>query len=135
MPPEAAREFLRTSHHAVLATVRSDGRPQLTPVAAGVDAEGRVIVSTPETTAKARNLRRDPRVTLCAFADDFYGGWVQVEGTAETVERPAAVELLVDYYRRLSGEHPDWDEYRAAMLAERRVLVRFAIDRATGLIG
>jgi PPOX class probable F420-dependent enzyme len=135
VPPEAAREFLRTSHHAVLATVRSDGRPQLTPFPAGLDAEGRVIVSTPETTAKARNLRRDPRVTLCAFADDFYGGWVQVEGTAEIVERPAAVELLVDYYRRLSGEHPDWDEYRAAMVAERRVLVRFAIDRATGLVG
>ena len=135
MPPEAARAFLSTHHHAVLSTLRADGRPQLTPVAAGVDAQGRVIVSTPETTAKARNLRRDPRVSLCAFADEFYGGWVQVEGTAEIVERPAAVELLVDYYRRLSGEHPDWDEYRAAMVAERRVLVRFAIDRAVGLVG
>jgi len=135
VPPEAAREFLRTHHRAVLATLRADGRPQMTPVGAGVDAEGRVIVSTPETTAKARNLRRDPRVTVCAFADDFYGGWVQVEGTAEIVEQPAAVELLVDYYRRLAGEHPDWDEYRAAMVAERRVLVRFAIDRATGLVG
>ena len=135
MPPEAAREFLRTHHHAVIATFRAAGRPQMTPVAAGVDAEGRVIVSTPETTAKARNLRRDPRVSICAFADVFYGGWVQVEGTAEIVERPEAIELLVDYYRRLSGEHPDWDEYRAAMVAERRVLVRFAIDRATGLVG
>ena len=135
MPLEAAREFLRTNHHAVLATFRADGRPQLTPVAAGVDAEGRVIVSTPETTAKARNLRRDPRVSLCAFTGGFYGGWVQVEGVAEIVERPEAVELLVDYYRRLSGEHPDWDDYRAAMVAERRVLVRFAIDRATGLLG
>jgi PPOX class probable F420-dependent enzyme len=135
VPPEAAREFLRTNHRAVLATVRADGRPQMSPVGAGVDAEGRVIVSTPETTAKARNLRRDPRVSVCAFADDFYSGWVQVEGRAEIVERPEAVELLVDYYRRLSGEHPDWDEYRAAMVDERRVLVRFAIDRATGLVG
>ncbi len=126
---------MRSNHHAVLATLRADGRPQMTPVGAGVDAEGRVIVSTPETTAKARNLRRDPRVSLCAISDQFYGGWVQVEGTAEIVERPAAVELLVDYYRRLSGEHPDWDEYRAAMVDERRVLVRFAIDRATGLVG
>ncbi|HET9946034.1 MAG TPA: PPOX class F420-dependent oxidoreductase [Actinomycetes bacterium] len=135
MPPEAAREFLRTNHHAVLATLRADGRPQMTPVGAGVDAEGRVIVSTPETTAKARNLRRDPRVTVCVFSDRSYGGWVQVEGTAEIVERPEAIELLVDYYRRLSGEHPDWDEYRAAMVAERRVLVRFEIDRATGWVG
>jgi PPOX class probable F420-dependent enzyme len=118
-----------------MATLRADGRPQMSPVAVGVDAEGRVIVSTPETTAKARNLRRDPRVSVCAFADRFYGAWVQVEGTAEIVERPAALELLVDYYRRLSGEHPDWDEYRAAMVDERRVLVRFVIDRATGLVG
>jgi hypothetical protein len=73
-------------------------------------------------------------VSLCAFSDDFYAGWVQVEGTAEVVDGPETVELLVDYYRRLSGEHPDWDDYRAAMVAERRVLVRFAIERATGLL-
>ena len=132
MTPEQARDFLRVSHRAVLSTLRRDGRPQLSPVAAAVDDEGRVIVSTPETTAKARNLRRDPRVSLCAFSDGFYGPWVQVEGTAELVERPEAVELLVDYYRRLSGEHPDWDDYRRAMVEDRRVLVRFAIERASG---
>jgi len=132
MTPEQARDFLRVSHRAVLSTLRRDGRPQLSPVAAAVDDEGRVIVSTPETTAKARNLRRDPRVSLCAFSDGFYGPWVQVEGTAELVERPEAVELLVDYYRRISGEHPDWDDYRRAMVEDRRVLVRFAIERASG---
>jgi len=132
MTPEQARGFLRGNHRAVLSTLRRDGRPQLSPVAAAVDDEGRVIVSTPETTAKARNLRRDPRVSLCAFSDGFYGPWVQVEGTAELVERPEAVELLVDYYRRLSGEHPDWDDYRRAMVVDRRVLVRFAIERASG---
>ena len=132
MTPEQARDFLRINHRAVLSTLRRDGRPQLSPVAAAVDDQGRVIVSTPETTAKARNLRRDPRVSLCAFSDGFYGPWVQVEGTAELVERPEAVELLVDYYRRLSGEHPDWDDYRRAMVVDRRVLVRFAIERASG---
>ena len=132
MTPDEAGDFLRAHHRAVLSTFRSDGRPQLSPVGAGLDAEGRVIVSTSETTAKARNLRRDPRVTLCAFTEQFYGRWVQVEGTAEIVERPEAVELLVDYYRRLSGEHPDWDDYRRAMEDDERVLVRFRIERASG---
>ena len=132
MTPEQARDFLRVHHRAVLSTLRRDGRPQLSPVAATLDEDGRVIVSTPETTAKARNLRRDPRVSLCVFSDGFYGPWVQVEGSAEIVERPEAVELLVDYYRRISGEHPDWDEYRRAMVQDRRVLVRFAIERASG---
>lgn len=132
MTPEQAREFLATHHRAVLSTFRTDGRPQLSLVAVGVDGEGRAIVSTPETTAKARNLRRDPRVSACVMTDAFYGPWVQVEGTAEIVERPEAIELLVDYYRRVAGEHPDWDEYRQAMEDEKRVLVRFEIERATG---
>lgn len=135
LTPEAARDFLRANHDAVLATFRADGRPQLSPVSAGVDGEGRVIVSTPGTTAKAGNLRRDPRVAVCAVTAGFYGGWVQVEGAAEIVEQPESVELLVDYYRRLSGEHPDWDEFRVAMVAERRVLVRFAIERCSGRLG
>jgi len=130
--PEQARDFLRTNHRGVLSTLRRDGRPQLSPVAATVDDGGRVIVSTSETTAKARNLRRDPRVSLCVFSDSFYGPWAQVDGMAEIVELPEAVELLVDYYRRISGEHPDWDDYRRAMVEDRRVLVRFAIERASG---
>lgn len=135
MTPEFARDFLRENHRAVLATFRSDGRPHLAPVSAGVDGEGRVIISTPETTAKARNLRRDPRISLCVMSDRFYGAWVQVEGTAEIVDRPEAVELLVDYYRRLAGEHPDWDDYRRAMNTDRRVLVRFEIERVSGVTG
>ena len=134
MTPDDARDFLREHHNAVMATFRADGRPQMSPVGAGVDGEGRVIVSTPETTAKARNLRRDPRVSVVVLSEGFYGTWVQVEGTAEIVERPEAVELLVDYYRRLAGEHPDWDEYRRAMNEERRVLVRFDIERAAGVV-
>ncbi|HEU4675692.1 MAG TPA: PPOX class F420-dependent oxidoreductase [Motilibacteraceae bacterium] len=130
MNVDEARDFLRSNHHAVLATTRSDGRPQLSPVLAAVDDEGRVVVSTRETAMKTRNARRDPHVSLCAFPDGFYGDWLQVEGTAEIVELPEAMELLVDYYRRISGEHPDWDDYRRAMTAERRVLLRFEIERA-----
>jgi PPOX class probable F420-dependent enzyme len=126
----AAQEYLRHNHHAVLATSRTDARPQLSPVTATVDGQGRVIISTREAAVKVRNLRRDPRVSMAAFTDRFYGDWVQVEGTAEVISLPEALDLLVDYYRRAAGEHPDWDEYRAAMVEQKRVIVRFAIDRA-----
>ncbi len=125
-----AQAFLREHHHAVLTTFRSDGRPQLSPVLCAVDEAGRVVVSTRERTMKTRNVRRDPRVALCVFTNDFFGPWVQVEGDAEIVELPAAMELLVDYYRRAAGEHDDWDDYRAAMDRERRVVIRFTISRA-----
>ena len=127
---EGVREFLRTNHRAVMATFRSDGRPQLSPVTAVVDAEGHVVISSRETAIKVKNLRRDPRISLVLMNDGFYGEWYQVEGTAEIVELPDAMDLLVDYYRRAAGEHPDWDDYRAAMQRDRRVVVRFAIDRA-----
>lgn len=130
MTPDEARAFVRANHQAVLATLRRDGRPQLSPVLAGVDDEGRVEISTLETSAKVTNLRRDPRISVCVFTPGFYGDWCQLEGTAEIVERPEAIDLLVGYYRRISGEHPDWDDYRRAMERDRRVLVRFAIERA-----
>jgi PPOX class probable F420-dependent enzyme len=128
--PEDARAFLRERHHAVMATTRADGHPQLSPVLAVVDESGRVVVSTRERSVKVRNLRRDPHVALCLLSDDFFGGWAQVEGTVEIVELPEAMDLLVDYYQRATGEHEDWDEYRAAMRAEGRVVVRFDIERA-----
>ena len=130
MDPQRAREFLRVHHHAVLATVRTDGRPQLSPITAGVDDEGRVLISTRETAMKAKNLARDPRASLCVLNDGFFGEWMQVEGTAEIVHLPEAMDLLVDYYRRISGEHPDWDDYRNAMQREQRVLVRIDLERA-----
>jgi PPOX class probable F420-dependent enzyme len=130
MTPDEARAFLHGHHQAVLSTVRADGRPQLSPVLAAVDAEGRVIVSTREKAMKTRNLRRDPRVSMLILGDQFFGDWVQVEGQAEVVSQPEALELLDDYYRRTAGEHDDWDDYRAAMIREGRVLVRFEIERA-----
>jgi len=128
--PARAQEFLRAHHRAVLATFRADGLPQLSPVVATVDATGRVVVSTRETAVKTRNLRRDPRASLCVFTDRFFGDWVQIDATAEIISLPDAMELLVDYYRRVSGEHPDWDDYRAAMQRERRVILRLTITRA-----
>jgi PPOX class probable F420-dependent enzyme len=128
--PEQARDFLRANHRAVLATSRADGRPQLSPVACGLDEAGRVIISTRETAVKTGNLRRNPLASLCVFSDAFFGPWVQVEGKAEIVSLPEAMEFLVGYYRLLSGEHPDWADYRAAMVRDRRCLIRIEITRA-----
>ncbi len=130
MDLDPARDFLRTHHRAVLATTRRDGRPQLSPVLAAIDGEGRVLISTRETAVKTRNLRRDPNASLCAFSDGFFGEWIQVEGTAEVISLPAAMDLLVAYYRAVAGEHPDWADYRAAMERDRRVIVRISITRA-----
>jgi PPOX class probable F420-dependent enzyme len=125
-----AQQFLRAHQNAVLATWRRDGRLQMSPVTVGLDAAGRAIISSGETTYKVRNLRRNPRAALCVFVEEFSGPWIQIEGTAEVVTLPEAMEPLVDYYRRLAGEHPDWDDYRRAMMADRRALIRITIEHA-----
>jgi PPOX class probable F420-dependent enzyme len=125
-----AGKFLQAHRRAVLATWRRDGRIQLSPIVVGIDAEGRAIVSSRETAYKTKNLRRDGRASLCVFVDGFYGPWVQVDGTAEVVSLPQAMELLVDYYRRVAGEHADWDDYRRAMAREKRVLIRITMESA-----
>lgn len=130
MELERAREFMRANHRAVLATTRSDGRPQLSPVTVGIDADGRVLISTRETAIKTKNLMRDRRASLCVMNDGFFGEWVQVEGTAEIIRLPGAMDLLIDYYRRISGEHPDWDDYRNAMVRDKRVIVAITLTRA-----
>jgi PPOX class probable F420-dependent enzyme len=130
MDPDEARDVVREQHRAVLATLRGDGTPQMSPVLVAVDDEGRVLVSTRETALKVRNLRRDPRSWLCVLPDGFFGRWVQIEGRTEIVSLPAAMDGLVDYYRRVSGEHDDWDGYRAAMEREQRVLLRIELTRA-----
>ena len=130
MDADAAREFLRANHRAVLVTSRSDGRPQTSPVLAAVDGEGRVVVSTRETAMKTKNLERSARASLCAISDGFFGPWVQIDGDVEIVRRPEALDVLVDYYRSVSGEHPDWDDYRASLESERRVALRLSITAA-----
>jgi PPOX class probable F420-dependent enzyme len=128
--PSRARDFAREHHRAIMITRHADGRPQTSPVLCAVDGAGKIIVSTRETAAKTRNLLRDPQVTFCLFTDAFFGEWVQVDGEAEVLHQPEAMEPLIDYYRMISGEHPDWDDYRESMKRERRVLVRTTITRA-----
>lgn len=123
-------EFIRRNHRGVLATTRADGTTQMSPVTPGVDDQDCVVVSTRETAFKVRHLRALPYAALCAFPDRFFGEWVQVEGPVEIVSLPDAMEPLVEYYRRISGEHPDWADYRAAMERDRRVLLRMTVERA-----
>jgi PPOX class probable F420-dependent enzyme len=122
-------DFVRPRHHAVLVTTRGDGSAQLSPVTAGVDAEGRIVVATYPQRAKVANLRRDPAVSVLVLSDDFGGAWVQVDGTAEVLDLPEALEPLVEYFRVIAGEHPDWDEYREAMRSQGKCLVRVTIER------
>lgn len=122
-------EFVRPRHHLLLVTMRADGRPQVSPVSGGVDDAGRIVVSTYPDRAKARNAQRDPRVSVCVLSDAWDGPWVQVDGHAEVLHLPAAEDALVDYYRCIAGEHPDWDEYRAAMRLQGKSLIRVTPQR------
>jgi PPOX class probable F420-dependent enzyme len=117
-------DFIRPRHQAIVLTARAGGRPQASPVTCGVDAEGRIVVSTYPERAKTRNARRKPQVSVLVLSDDFGGPWVQVDGTAEVLDVPEAVESLVEYFRSISGEHPDWDEYRQAMMRQGKSLLR-----------
>ena len=126
---EELLEFLRPRHHAILMTTRRDGRPQASPNTCGVDAEGRIVISTYPERAKAMNIRRNEKTSVLVLSDDFGGAWVQVDGTAEVLDLPEALEPLVEYFRVISGEHPDWDEYRQAMRDQGKSLIRVTIDR------
>ena len=129
MTPDEVRGFIRAHHRGVLATTRRDGGAQMSPVLVGVDDDGSLMISTREGAIKTINVRRHGRAAVCVFADEFFGEWVQAEGPATVETVPAAMEALVRYYRLTAGEHPDWDDYRAAMARDRRVLLRINIDR------
>ncbi len=126
---EELLEFVRPRHQAILSTTRRDGRPQMSPNTLGVDDNGRLVISSYPMRAKVHNIRRNPAVSVCVLSDDFGGEWVQVDGTAEIVDLPDAVEPLVEYFRNIAGEHPDWDEYRQAMVDQGKVLIRIEIER------
>jgi PPOX class probable F420-dependent enzyme len=125
---EELLDFLRPRHHAILMTTRKDGRPQSSPNSCGLDTEGRIVISTYPERAKVTNIRRNPQVSVCVLSDDFGGPWVQVDGTAEVLDLPTALEPLVEYFRVISGEHPDWDEYRQAMRDQGKSLIRITVD-------
>jgi PPOX class probable F420-dependent enzyme len=126
---EELLDFVRPRHHFVLATHRSDGSPQVSPVAGGVDDEGRLVIATYPERAKTANARRNPDVSVLVLSDDWDDAWVQVDGTCEVIDAPHSVEPLVEYFRAIAGEHPDWDEYRQAMLDQGKSLLRITPTR------
>jgi PPOX class probable F420-dependent enzyme len=127
---EAAVEFVRDNHHAILATTRADGRPQMSPIAVAPGPHGTVVVSSRETAMKTLNIEHRPEVSVCVFTDRFFGRWVQIDGTASVIRLPEAMEHLEAYYRAVSGNHSDWDDYRRAMIEERRVILSITPERA-----
>ena len=122
-------DFVRPRHQMVVITRRSDGRPQASPVTGGVDEGGRLVISTYPERAKTVNARRNPQVSVLVLSDDFGGAWVQVDGECEIIDAPDSVEPLVEYFRCISGEHPDWDEYRQAMLDQGKSILRITPTR------
>jgi PPOX class probable F420-dependent enzyme len=130
MDLDRAREFIRQNHRAVLATRRRDGTVQLSPVLVNVDGEERAIISSRETAIKVHNLRRDPYAQLCVFEDDWPGQWMGIDGQAEILSLPEAMDPLIDYYKRFPDENPDWDDYRERMRRQKRVLIRIELQRA-----
>lgn len=125
----ALDDFVRPRHHAILVTNRADGSPQMSPVTCGLDTSGRIVIATYPQRAKSRNAKRDGRVSLLILSDEFNDAYVQVDGTAEVIELPDSVEPLVEYFRVISGEHPNWDEYRAAMRKQGKCLIRVTPER------
>jgi PPOX class probable F420-dependent enzyme len=122
-------DFIRPRHRLLLATTRADGRPQLSPVTGGCDAEGRIVISSYPRRAKITNAARRPQVSVCVLSEEWNGPWVQVDGDAEVLHMPEALEGLVDYFRCISGEHPNWDEYREAMRVQDKSLIRITPTR------
>ena len=122
-------DFVRDRHHAVLMTTRRDGRPQSSPVSCGLTPEGRIVVSTYPDRSKAVNARRDPRVSVCVLSDSWDGPYVHIDGTATVLDMPEAADGLVEYFRCIAGEHPDWDEYREAMRVQDKSLISIDVDR------
>jgi len=127
----AVRDFLRGHHRAILLTWRPDGTPHMSPVAVAVEPGGQAVISTRDGAVKARNVRADPRVSLCVLSDAWFGPWVAVDGRAVVDDGPDVEEALVAYYRAVAGEHPDWSEYRASLRAEQRVLLRVDLERVS----
>jgi PPOX class probable F420-dependent enzyme len=122
-------DFVRPRHRGVLLTRRSDGWPQSSLVTMGLDDESRILVSSYPERAKVHNLRRDPQASMVLMSDEFNGEWVQVDGTATVVDLPEALDGLCEYFRVISGDHPDWDEYREAMTLQGKCLIVLTIDR------
>jgi PPOX class probable F420-dependent enzyme len=132
-----ALTFARSRHQGVLTTIKSDGRPQISNIAYATGDDDVILISVTDSRAKTANLRRDPRASLYVLGDNFYQ-WVVLEGTVELSPvaadpHDATVDLLVTYYRGANGEHDDWEDYRAAMVADKRLILSFRPERAYGI--
>jgi PPOX class probable F420-dependent enzyme len=124
-----ARDFVAKNHHGVLATFKADGSIQMSPITPGLDERGLVVISSRETAFKVKNLRRDPRASVCVFAPSFHGeGWVQINGKAEVVSLPHAMDQLIYLSRQAYGERDSWDDFRRRMVREQRVIIAIAIE-------
>ncbi|TME21997.1 MAG: PPOX class F420-dependent oxidoreductase [Chloroflexi bacterium] len=128
---DRAHHFLRVRHDGILATIKRDGRPQLSNILYFLDDDGRIKISATQTRAKTLNLRRDPRASLHVQGRDRYE-YLVAEGAAQLVEGEGLAEALRHYYRKVRGEHPNWAEYDAAMVNEQRLLLSISVDRAYG---
>lgn len=125
------QKFLRDNHRGVLVARKRDGWPQITLVTPGIDAEGRVIITSRGTTYKVKNIRRDPRVSMLIMGEQFSGSkYVQIQGTAEVISQPEAIDILIYWHRQVRGEHKSWDEYRARMKEEQRVIIRINVEKS-----
>lgn len=138
MELSSALDFVREHRHGVLTTIKADGRPQLSNITYAVDADDAIRISVTASRAKSRNMARDPRVSLHVTRDDFYA-YVVVEGDAELTPPAGSpdddtVEQLVSHYRAIVGEHPDWDDFRRAMVAEGRLVATLRPTRAYGML-
>ena len=126
-----ARKFMRENHRACIAVRQKDGWPQMTFVTPGIDTQGRAIITSRGTTYKIKHIRRDPRVSMLIFGEQYSGSkFVQIRGTAEIIELPEAMDTLIFWYKQVRGEHKNWDDYRKQMHDEKRVIIRVNIEKA-----
>ena len=126
---EELRDFVRPRHQMILLTQRADGSPQASPVTGGVDDSGRIVIATYPDRAKTRNVRARPTASVLVLSPEWNDAWVQVDGDAEVLDVPEALDAFVEYFRNISGEHSDWDEYRQAMLDQGKSLIRITPTR------
>jgi PPOX class probable F420-dependent enzyme len=130
MQVSEAHEFIKHNHHGVLVARKKDGSLQMTLVTPTLAADGHVIVTARDTTYKVRNIRRNPQVSLLVFGDQFHGSnYVQIDGIAEIVDHPAAMDIVLDWHRQVRGEAKNWDEVRQKTLAEGRIAIKISVEK------
>lgn len=125
-----AQEFLKQNHRGVLVARKKDGSLQMALVSPTIDADGKVIITSRDSTYKVKNIRRNPQISLLVFGEQFNGSkYIQIEGKAEIIEHPRAMDIVLDWHRQIRGEPADWEEVRKKTLAEGRIAMRVTIEK------